>query len=112
MTTNLHLKIITKCRQVSLQPQVKLLTMRRNLQMHMLFLANRATRSSVFRVQVLCVVAQCLIMRYVFIQTFSCERNEKEKTQITKLPLPSQRIFCGFRSFTSKFALEQRTKKR
>jgi hypothetical protein len=66
-----HLKIITKRRQVALQSQMKVLAVRGNLQMHMTLLPDRASRSTVLRVQVFCVVAQRLIMRYVFIQTFA-----------------------------------------
>lgn len=64
---NFHLKIITESCQVAFKPKMKVLTMCGNLQLNIFFFAYWTTRSNVLCVQVLCVVAQRLIMRYVFV---------------------------------------------
>lgn len=56
---------------------MKVFAVRCEFQMNVLVLACCPLRSSVLRMQVLCVVIQCLKMRYVFIQAFPC--NEKRK---------------------------------
>lgn len=76
-----HLKVFTKSRQISFKSKMKVFAVGGEFQVNMLVLACCPLRSSVLRVQVLCVVIQCLIMRYVFIQAFPC--NEKKKKFVT-----------------------------
>lgn len=58
---------------------MEMLAVRCKLQVDMLLIVDGTFRSGVLRMEVLCVVTQCLKMRYVFIQTLSCGEKQKKK---------------------------------
>lgn len=73
---------------------MEMLAVRCKLQVDMLLIVDGTFRSGVLRMEVLCVVTQCLKMRYVFIQTLSC--GEKHKKKDSRLSLSSPTFKCGF----------------